>query len=90
MGESSARPTACIRCKVLMLGEAMSPVRKCRVVLHAPVLSSIGDSAKAYGSLCKAYGSVLAHPAIAVASEHRAHRRVLTKHKRLRVGVWQR
>ena len=83
MGESSARPTACIRCEVLMLGEAMSPVRKCRVVLRALVLSS----AKAYGSLCESYGWV---SAIAVAREHRVHKRVLTKHKRLRVGVWQR
>ena len=60
-------------------------VRECRVVLHALVLSSIG--AKAYGSLCEAYGSV---SAIAVAREQRVHKRVLTKHKRLRVGVWQR
>ena len=63
-------------------------VRECRVVLHALVLSSIG--AKAYDSLCEAYGSVLAHLAIAVAREQRVHRRVLTKHNRLRVGVWQR
>ena len=73
-------------------------VRKCRFVLHALVLSSIG--AKAYGSLCEAYGSVSAIAvagksygsvsAMAVAKEHRVHKRVLTKHKRLRVGVWQR
>ena len=58
-------------------------VRECFVVLLALVLSN----AKAYGSLCESYGSV---SAIAVAREQRVHKRVLTKHKRLRVGVWQR
>ena len=73
------------------LTNSQNSLRTCRKRAAALFCAqTCSESLRCLLALCEAYGNLAAQPAIATASEQRAHSRVVTRHICLRSGVWQR